>query len=131
MQLFLIYIDENQTFNPEKVKNDLAKIKGVENINGQELQDSIIACDYRFGNSGVIARLDEDLKAISANGVSDASLNLALELQKHETRPLRITDDNYNFNFSIKEISSLDELKDKTLNNYFDEEALAMEATTN
>jgi hypothetical protein len=41
---------------------------------------------------------------------------------------LRIFNDDYDFHFSLKGIKSLDELKQKIAESYFDDEAKAMEA---
>ena len=130
MQFLFIYIggEAGQKFDPEKLKRDLAEIEGVSDINGENLTDSVVACHYKFGGYRTTMRLSEGLETVSTNHYGEADWNLALELQKREPRPLRIFNDDYDFHFSLKGIKSLDELKQKIAESYFDDEAKAMEA---
>lgn len=127
MQFLFIYKGKDQKFNPEKLKRELAAIEGVSNINGENLTDSIVACDCSYNGYSTIVRLLDDLETVTTSRINDASFYLASELQKRESQPLRIFDDNYNFHFSIKGIRSPEELERKANEGYFDDEAVALE----
>lgn len=130
MRLLFLYIGEGQTFDLDKLIGDLRDIEGVSEINGANFSSSLLACDYQFGENMTVLRLESnDLGTLSLNGINDASLQLALELQKREPRPLRAFDDGYFFHFSLESVNSLDDFKQKISNRYFDNAAQAMEAT--
>ncbi len=61
------------------------------------------------------ARLSDDLESITIAGAGDASLQVALELQRREEQPLFVTDFGYDFNFSLKDIHTIDAIKGKML----------------
>lgn len=59
-------------------------------------------------------------------GTGDASLNLALELQRREPRPLRVTDLGYDFEFPLQSIRTIGEMLDKINAEVFETEQPAL-----
>ena len=107
MNKTLVFIGEGQTFDQRKIRRDLSKI-GVTNLRFGDLIGSVLEGDYRFNEDVTIVRLSDDLQTISMYGTGDASLNLALELQRREPRPLRVTDLGYDFEFSLQSVHTIE-----------------------
>lgn len=128
MQTLFIYPEGRQGFVPKDLEDELRSIDGTDNINGENLSDSPVACDYKFGDDWTTIRLSDDLTTITMRGIGDATLHMALELQKRSKQSLRVFDDGYNFHFALKDVSSSRELKQKIQNSYFDAEALRMQS---
>ena len=112
MHALLIYISEGQTFDPEKLRRNLEHIPGVSCIGGAEFSRYVVGCRYEFGGDSSDLRVEQDSpETIVIDGTGDASLNLALELQKREQRPLRVTDLSYSFDLPLWNIFSVDEFR--------------------
>lgn len=129
MRSLFIWINEQEKFDIEKLLSDIKSIPntyGIKDVSNV-LDNTILDWEYQFAEESNIFSLGKSLNMISTRGLDDASLHFAIELQKREKRPLRIFNDNYDFHFSIENIKSLEELKQKIQEGYFDEEALAME----
>lgn len=126
---FFIWINKEEKFNSEKLSKELMNIQGIRELKDVTNSSELMSLEWQFDyeEDSVIATLHKDLKMISMRGLGDASLQLALELQKRDEPPLRVFDEGYSFHFSIKEIESLEELKQKIHEDYFDEAALEME----
>lgn len=112
MHALLIYIGEGQTFDPEKLRRNLERIPGVSGIGGTEFSRYVVGCRYEFGGDSTDLRVEQDApETIVIDGAGDASLNLALELQKCEQRLLRVTDLGYSFDLPLWNIFSVDEFR--------------------
>lgn len=111
MSTLLIYIGENERFDANKVKRDLEQVPGVEKLQVDNFGSSLLQCDYNFNGDSTILRLADDLAIISVDGTGDASLQIALELQKREERQLHLTNYNYVFDLPLNNIHSVDELR--------------------
>ena len=121
MNKTLVFIGEGQTFDQRKIRRDLLKI-GVTNLRFGDLIGSVLEGDYRFNEDVTIVRLSDDLQTISMYGTGDASLNLALELQRREPRPLRVTDLGYDFEFSLQSVRTVAEMRRKIIAEVFETE---------
>lgn len=127
MRTLIIYLEDGQEFDKIKLTNDLSTIEGVNELNGKNFDNSDVACEFSFQNDLATLRLEGKPDAISIEGISDAGIQLAWELQNQENRVLRVTDNDYSFNFGLKGINTVEELKRKIGAGYFDKEATAME----
>lgn len=128
MQSLFIWIEKRKKFSVKKLLSYLPEIKGASNI--QDMSDilphALFDWSFDFENDSTIAELHDNLETISTQGTGRASLQLALEIQRHEKMPLRIFNDGYDFHFSIKGLS-LAEIEQKIRESYFDEEAKALD----
>jgi hypothetical protein len=113
MNALMIFINERETFAPDKLRRILASIPGVRNLDGPNFGDSPVACDYDFADDKTTLRLSNNLQTISIHGLGYASLKLALELQHRETCPLRVTDWGYDFEFSLQSVRTIEEMLQK------------------
>lgn len=108
--------DQPELFDKEKVVEDLSSIEGVYDLRQEGLVGSVCVCCYDFNGYSAIVRLSGDLKTISLKPENDASLQMALELQRHETRPLRVVNDGYDFDLILKDLKSLEDFQERIKN---------------
>lgn len=102
-------------FKEDKVFRDLEDIPGVYNLERGDFVGAALQCEYEFDGDRTIVRLSDDLESITIAGTGDASLQVAIELQRREEQPLFATDFGYGFNFSLKEVYTIDAIKEKML----------------
>ncbi len=100
-------------FDEDKVFQTLKDIPGVYNLERGDLVGAVLQCEYEFDGDQTIVRLSGDLESITIAGTGDASLQVALELQRREEQPLFVTDFGYGFNFSLKEVRTIEAIKEK------------------
>ncbi len=60
-------------------------------------------------------RLSGDREIISISGLGDASLKIALSIQKRYPQPIIAVDSNYSFELVLDKINSLEQLRQKIL----------------
>lgn len=133
MQNLLVWTKNKDEFNTARIKAYLPKIFGVKEVKDISNSSETMSLEWEFDykDDSTIVTLHKDSSTISMQGLGDASLQMAFELQQKESFPLRVYDEGYSFHFSLENISSLEDMKKKIAEDYFDKEALAMEATTN
>lgn len=113
MDALLIVLGEHVKFDADKILRDLRSIPGVSEIKAGGSPDTIIECRYEFGSDVTTVRLSADEEVISARGTGDASLQAAIEFQRREEKPLRVFNQGWDFDFSLKGIDTLVEFKQK------------------
>ena len=113
MNSLLMLIGEHEQFDAEKIYRDLQDIAGVSELKRGHFVGAVLQCHYAFNGDSTIVRLSDDLKTLTATGTGDASLQVALELQRRETRPMRATDFGYNFDLSLGDVRGLEEFRQK------------------
>lgn len=102
-------------FDEDKVFRNLEELPGSLNLERGDFVGAVLQCEYEFNGDHTIVRLGDDLESITIAGTGDASLQVALELQRREEQPLFVTDFGYDFNFSLKDIHTVDAIKEKML----------------
>jgi hypothetical protein len=110
--------DSHETFEIDKLRRDLREIKGVYNLREENCEGQ-----YRFQDSETLFTLSNDLQRFSCRPENAASYNLALELQKRETRPLRAVNTSYDFDLILTEIKSLTDFQEKINSEIYSEAA--------
>lgn len=113
MNSLLMFVGEHVQFDDEEVYRYLQEIPGVSGLNRGRFIGAVLQCHYDFNGDSTIVRLSDDLRTVTAAGTGDASLQVALELQRRETRPMRVTDFGYNFDLSLKGVHGLEEFRQK------------------
>lgn len=113
MDALLIVLGEHVRFDAGKILHDLQDIPGVSEIKTAGSFDSIIECRYEYDNDITTVRLSTGGEVISARGIGDASLQVAIELQRREEKPLRVFNQSWDFDFLLKSIDTLEEFKQK------------------
>lgn len=125
MDSLIVVLGENLTFDADKVQRDLEKIEGMSNLRRGVSATAALDCEYSRDGSSTIAYLSDDLQRISMRPLNDASLRLALELQKREARPLMVFNQGMDFDFYIEDIKTLEAFKQKVRAAYAEETAAA------
>ena len=113
MKMLLLFIGEDEKFNFSEIADILPKIPHIHNLKQGEFVGSILECEFSDKNDYTIIRLSDDLETISIDGDGDASLKIALEIQKHYPQNLRLIDSNYSFDIELEKIKSVGQLRQK------------------
>ncbi|WP_199246184.1 hypothetical protein [[Phormidium] sp. ETS-05] len=113
MKTLLLFIGEAEKFNLNEVGEIFTKIPNIQNLKQGDFIGSILECEFSDNNDYTIIRLSDDLETISIDGDGDASLKIALEIQKHYPQNLRLIDSNYSFDIELDKIKSVGQLRQK------------------
>lgn len=113
MKTLLLFIGEAEKFNLNEVAEIFPKIPNIQNLKQGDFVGSILECEFSDNNDYTIIRLSDDLETISIDGDGDASLKIALEIQKHYPQNLRLIDSNYSFDIELDKINSVSQLRQK------------------
>jgi len=124
MKLLILYIGENEKFDKNLLVEIMAHIPGTKALGEENLVGSIR--EWEFVDKGdcaartrlrdrTLVRLSEYLETISIPGTGDASLKIALEIQKLYPIPIRVVDEDYSFDLVLKEMGSVTALRQKML----------------
>jgi hypothetical protein len=98
-------------FDRSAIKAVLHQSPGVEGFVENDPISGSLWWEYNFrGGSSIVKLIDSD-KAISFSDLGDASLNLAIELQRHLPMPLIAFDSGYSFEVNLQEIHSIEEFR--------------------
>ncbi len=111
MKMLLLFIGEDEKFNISQVADSLTKIPNIQNFKQGNFVGSILECEFSEKNDFTIIRLSDGLETISIDGDGEASLKIALEIQKHYPQNLRLIDSNYSFDIELAEIKSVGQLR--------------------
>lgn len=113
MKTLLLFIGEAEKFNLNEVAEVFPKIPNIQNLKQGDFVGSILECEFSDNNDYTIIRLSDDLETISIDGDGDASLKIALEIQKNYPQNLRLIDSNYSFDIELDKIKSVSQLRQK------------------
>ncbi|MGL4503805.1 MAG: hypothetical protein ACRCU2_32390 [Planktothrix sp.] len=109
--MLLLFIGEDEKFNLIQIADILTKIPNIQNLKQGDFVGSILEGEFSEKNDFTIIRLSDDLETISIDGDGDASLKIALEIQKHYPQNLRLIDSNYSFDIELAKINSVGQLR--------------------
>ena len=115
MQLLILFISENQQFDLNWLAEIATNTLGVENIRKQKLIGSILEFEFSEGDDFTTVRLSQDYKTISISALGDASLKIALLIQKNCPQPIVAIDSDYSFELILDQIDSVKKLRQKIL----------------
>ncbi len=115
MQLLILFIGKNELFDQYKLVDIAKNIPGVENIREGEFVGSILEFEFREGEDFTTVRLSGDRETISIYGLGDASLKIALLIQKPYPQAIIAVDSDYSFELILDKINSLEQLHQKIL----------------
>lgn len=115
MKTLLLFIGEDEKFDASQIASILPEIPGTHNLKQGNFVGSILECEFADENDFTIIRLSDDLETISIYGNGDASLKIALSIQKLYPKPIRLIDSEYSFDLVLEKIESVSELRQKML----------------
>jgi hypothetical protein len=112
MGTLLLLVDEQFLFDEGEVYDILRNIPGVYELERRAFVGAVMECRYDLGDDKTIVRLPSHLRAISIDGTGEASMNIALEIQKRLRVPLIVVDEGYNFCFPLMTVHSVADFED-------------------
>ena len=112
MNKLLVFDSEGEEFDAASVKQGLSAVEGVFDLREGAFIGSVLECEYATAGDRTIVRLSDDLKTISFTGLGDASLTLAMELQRRLGRRLRAIDLGYSFEVDLGDYQTLEALRE-------------------
>ena len=111
MQLLILFLDDNEKFDFDKLVDIAKDIPGVENMREGEFVSSILEFEFRDREDFTIVRLSGDRETISISGLGNASLKIAFLIQKFYPKPIIAVDSDYSFELVLDKIDSLNQLR--------------------
>lgn len=111
MQTLILFLKEGALFDKVEIKRIFEEIAGTYDFREEGLVGSALECSYVYNQDQTEVRLKDNMKSISISGTGDASLKVVLELQTKCKSSLQMTDSNYGFELSLKEIASVEKLR--------------------
>ena len=115
MKMLLLFIGENKNLDKNNLVEILQEIPGTQDVRKGNFLGSILECDFSYEADFTIVRLSNDLKTISISGTGDASLKIALEIQKRYSKAIRVVDSDYSFDLVLEQMVSVSELRQRML----------------
>src|SRR5215469_14751812 len=97
MSKIMIYIGENQRFDPNEVIRAISSMEGVSEARIGNFIGAVFQCKYTFDNRTTTVRLTKNLNTVTAEGLGVDSLEFAVNFQKIMTTPLHAIDTDYRF----------------------------------
>jgi hypothetical protein len=104
-------------FDPEKVRNCLRHLPGVRNWDENDAGYQFF-CDFDFAGDTTIVNMPEDSPAISVEGMGDASLQVALEIQRRYGEEIYAISETCSFCIPLSTVSSLADFNDKIVSGF-------------
>lgn len=111
MQKLLIFKPDLTPFDPQAVERVFRTCGKFTAIRLNTPVGTIVECEYHDADDWTIIRLSGNAETISMNYTTGASLQAALVIQKSLGVPLRMVDDDYNFDLTFSNIDSVEELE--------------------
>jgi hypothetical protein len=111
----LVFRGKDLQLDADQVRSVLSTIEGVRDLTSADPFGGLLECEFDFKGDSTIIRLNRDASALSLSGLGDASLWMAMELQRRLGVPLRAVDTNYSFDVSLSAFGTLDELRSAVL----------------
>jgi Arc/MetJ-type ribon-helix-helix transcriptional regulator len=106
----MLIIEGHRTFDRGEIKQILLHTPGVFNLREDPLMVSALQAEFDCGEDRTVVDLGKKGRYISMSDVGQASLQLALEIQKGLELPLRAFDTAYSFDVHLEGIETLAEL---------------------
>lgn len=83
----------------------------MQNLKRGNFIGSVIECDFLYNNDFTVVRVSDNLETISIHGSGEASLKIAVEMNKQCNFPLRMTDVDYGFDIELMSVDSVTKLQ--------------------
>jgi hypothetical protein len=98
-------------FDPERVRRCLRGLPGVRNWDEND-RNRRFFCEFDFGGNSTIVQMLDDLH-VSIEGMGDASLYVALEIQRRYGDEIHAIDEGCSFDIPLSTVSSLTDFNEK------------------
>ena len=110
MPFMLLYLDigSRKRFDPEKIGRTLIDAGAVECRAPGE--DCVAVFDYELAPDITTIRIPSGLATVDLDGTGPASLDIAWRIQKDYAEPIHLIDEQYTFDFVIRDFDSLESL---------------------
>ncbi len=111
MQFLLLYKPDFSLFESSSVERVFRSNANFIDVRFDEPGGASLECEYVEPNDRTIIRLSGDKRTISINHTWGAALRAALLIQKSLDIPLRMINDDYTFDLTFSDISTVEELE--------------------
>ena len=118
MNNLLIYIGENEKFDVANTIKAIESITYITNSRKGDFIGAVFECEYVVNSHSTIIRISPEAETIIAGGLTDESLNFALELQSRLSISLHAIDTDYSFDVALSDFDSLSELRTVVFDTY-------------
>ncbi len=112
-KMFLV-LDLNGTikFDPQRIRECLSALDGVHDWS-DDTADALFECQFDFAGDNTIVLVPKELDSVSVWGMGDASLRVALEIQRCYDTDIHALNDSFTMDIVLSEVNSVDEFKQR------------------
>ena len=110
MQFLLLFTSDQTKLPAGLLQRIFESEDGFHGIRFDEPGGDVIQAEYSTSADWTTVGLSNSLETITLSGITDASLQAALNLQRRLRIPLRIIDDGYNFDLNLSDYANVQEL---------------------
>jgi hypothetical protein len=103
MSLLLLYIGEGRSFDEERIKSFWAGCAGISELRENVMVGAALHAKFHFGSDDIIVELKKDRETIALLDIGEASVQMSFMLQLIYPEPLHVVDENYAFDFVIRD----------------------------
>jgi hypothetical protein len=111
MQFLLLFNPDDSLFDVSSVERALRTCPQFTEFRLDDPFGSLIECHYKEPEDWTTIRLNGNRRSIFVNDTSDAALSAVLLIQKALGRPLRVVNDDYTFDLTFSDITTVEELE--------------------
>ena len=108
MAFLILYVDGLKPFDPDAVDNAMIGSGGIRTT--ASYGDAIATYLYEHASDRTVVLLKNDLETIKIDGTGEASLDIAIKIQKDIAEPLHLIDEAYTFDLVLADFRSISEL---------------------
>jgi hypothetical protein len=111
MQFLLLYKADSSLFDQSEVEQVFRSNPNFKNLQFNTPGGDLIACRYVERDDWTLINLDHDRQSIFFSDTRGAALRAVLLIQKSLGIPLRMVNDDYSFDLTFSDISTVEELE--------------------
>ena len=104
-------------FDPERVRMCLRRLPGICKWDENDKNRQFF-CEFGLGSNNTILHMPRDSRCIVIEGVGDASLQVALEIQRRYGEEVYAIDEGYSFAIPLSAVSSLADFNEKIMSDW-------------
>lgn len=109
MQFLLLSNPDDSLFDASSVEHALRSCPQFTDFRSNDID--LIECEYNEPDDSTLIRLGHDRETISVDSIRGASLRAVLLIQKALGQPLRLCNDDYTFDLTFSDITTVEDLE--------------------
>ncbi len=111
MEKLLVFKPDLTPFDPDSVEQAFRSSPGFSHLRTNEPGGALIECQFCKENDWTFVRLSGDAETIVIDHSASAALHAVFLIQKYLRVPLRMVNDDNNFDLTFSDIVSVEELE--------------------